>query len=104
MSRLEMTGEQRAELEWMQQQSRNVRHWKRYQAVLLRGEGTPVAVVAQTLSCTQTSVCNWTAAWRRGGVVGVQEGVPRGAARRLDAAGARRPGELVGPDSQAPGY
>ena len=44
-----MTDEQRGELEAAQRQSRSVRHWKRYQAVLLRVEGTPVAVVAQTL-------------------------------------------------------
>src|SRR5437879_11688173 len=93
--KLAMTKEQRAEVEAAQRDSRNVRHWKRYQAVLLRAEGTPVAVVAQTLGCTQTSVCNWTAAWRRGGVVGVHEGVHRGAARRLGGAGGQ-PGEGVG--------
>src|SRR5437868_577542 len=104
MRRLAMTKEQRAEVEAAQRQSRNVRHWKRYQAVLLRAEGTPVAVVAQTLGCTQTSVCNWTAAWRRGGVVGVHEGVHRGAARRLDVAGEQRVEALLGSDPQTAGY
>jgi transposase len=104
MSRLAMTEEQRAAVEAAQRQSRNVRHWKRYQAVLLRAEGTPVAVVAQTLGCTQTSVCNWTAAWRRGGVRGVHEGVHRGAARRLDAAGEQRLEALLGGDPLALGY
>jgi transposase len=104
MSRLLMTDEQRAELEAAQRQSQNVRHWKRYQAVLLRAEGTPVALVAQTLGCTQTSVSNWTAAWRQAGVAGVREGVHRGAARRLDAAGEQHLEELVRSDPQAKGY
>lgn len=47
--RLAMTKEQRAEVEQAQRQSRNVRHWKRYQALLLRAEGTPAGMVAQTL-------------------------------------------------------
>lgn len=102
--RLAMTDEQRAEVEQAQRQSRNVRHWKRYQAVLLRAAGTPVAVVAQTLGCTQTSVSNWTTAWRRGGVAGVHEGVHRGAVRRLDAAGEQRVEELMRTDPQNRGY
>jgi Homeodomain-like domain len=53
---LAMTAEQRAELETAQRQSRYVRHWKRYQAVLSRADGMPVAVVAQTLGCSRVSV------------------------------------------------
>jgi hypothetical protein len=62
MPRLEMTAEQRAEVEAAQRENRNVRHWKRYQAVLLRAGGTPLAVVAQTLGCSEASVINWTTA------------------------------------------
>ena len=36
-----------------------MRHWWRYRAVLLRAEGTPVAVVARTLGCSEASVYNW---------------------------------------------
>jgi transposase len=104
MSRLAMTSAQRAEVEAAQRQSRNVRHWKRYQAVLLRADGTPVAVVAQTLRCTPTSVSNWTRAWREGGVAGVHEGRHPGAARRFDAAGEQALLELVHSDPQAAGY
>ncbi len=50
MPRLEMTAEQRAEVEAAQRQSKNVRHWKRFQAVLLRADGTPVTVVAPARS------------------------------------------------------
>jgi transposase len=70
-----------------QRQSGNVRHWRRYQAVLLRAEGLSVRQVAQSLGCTETSVYNWSAAYRQGGVAGVHEGRHPGAARRLDAAG-----------------
>ncbi len=87
MSRLAMTAEQRAEVETAQRQSRTVRHWKRYQAVLLRADGMPLAVVAQTLGGSRVSVSQWTRAWRAAGTAGVREGVHPGAARRLDAAG-----------------
>jgi transposase len=92
------------EVEAAQRQSGNVRHWKRYQAVLLRADGLPVAVVAQTLGCSQASVTNWTSAWRAHGVAGVREGIQPGAVRRLDAAGERRLVELVQSDPQAAGY
>jgi transposase len=54
---------------------------------MVRAEGLSVAQVAQALSCTQTSIYNWTAAYRRAGVDGVAEGARPGAARRVDAAG-----------------
>lgn len=82
-----LSAAERAALAGAQRQSRNVRHWRRYQAVLLRGEGMPVKQVAQSLGCTETSVYNWTAAYRIQGVGGVHEGRHPGAARRLDAAG-----------------
>ncbi len=104
MSVLVMAAEQRAELEAAQRQSKNVRHWKRYQAVLLRAEGTPVAVVAPTLGCRRGSVSNWTTAWRKAGVAGVREGVHPGAVRRLDPAGEQRLVAVVHRDPPATGY
>ena len=86
---LAMTGEQRAELETAVHTSRNVRHWKRYQAVLLRAAGTPVAMVAQTLGGSADRVSNWTPAWQAEGLAGVSEGQHPGAARRLDGSTAR---------------
>jgi transposase len=99
-----MTAEQRAELETAQRQSQNVRPWKRYQAVLLRADGMPVAVVAQTLGCSRVSVSQWTRAWREAGVAGVREGVHPGAVRRLDALGEQRLSALLASDPQAAGY
>jgi hypothetical protein len=73
MSRVEMTAEQRVDLETAQRQSWPVRHWERYQAVLLRADGMPVAVVAQTLGCSRVSVSKWTTAWREAGVAGIRK-------------------------------
>jgi hypothetical protein len=58
MSVLAMSAEQRAERETAQRQSQNARHWKRFQAVVLRADGLPVAVVARTLGCSQAKVSN----------------------------------------------
>src|SRR5258708_29991483 len=79
------TADARAALDGAQARSRTVRHWRRFQAVLLRAERVPVATIAQTLDCTQTSVHNWVAAWRAEGGAGVAEGEHPGQARRLDA-------------------
>ena len=82
---LTVTAAERAALEAAQAGSRTARHWRRYRAVLLRAEGVPVATIAQALDCTESSVQNWTAAWRASGLAGVAEGRHRGRARCLDA-------------------
>ncbi|HET8905397.1 MAG TPA: helix-turn-helix domain-containing protein [Ktedonobacterales bacterium] len=102
---LTLTAEQRTALHTAQARSRSVRHWRRFQAVLLRADGVPVATVAQTLDCTETSVYNWVAAWRTGGLAGVAEGVHRGKTRRLDpTAEAALETLLSKGDPQAHGY
>ena len=103
--RLTLTDEERAALLAAQRASRRVRHWRRYQAVLLRAEGVPLATVAKTLGCTRASVCNWTTAWREQGAPGVAEGTHRGAERRLDGAAERTLEALLEEgDPQAHGY
>jgi transposase len=100
-----LTQEERAALEAAQQQSPKVRHWRRYQAVLLRADGRFVKDVAQALGCTETSVYNWTAAWREGGVAGIAEGKHPGQARRLTReAEAALEALLTEGDPQAHGY
>ncbi len=102
---LSVTAEERAALHAAQARSRNVRQWRRFQAVLLRADGMPVATIARTLNCTETSVYNWVVAWRGEGVTGVAEGVHPGKARRLDtAAEATLERLLVEGDPQAYGY
>ncbi len=102
--RLIVTQEERAGLEAAQAQSAKVRHWRRFQAVLLRADGVPVATVAKTLKCTETSVYNWVAAWRVAGAAGVAEGRHPGKARRLAAAEAMLATLLSEGDPQAHGY
>src|SRR5258708_2873746 len=86
---LTVTEEERRALEAAQAKSRAVRHWRRYQAVLLRADGLEVAEVARVLRCTETSVCNWTAAWRGGGGAGRAEGGHPGTAPCLGPHGGR---------------
>lgn len=102
---LTLTAEQRTALHTAQARSRNVRHWRRFQAVLLRADGVPVVTVAQTLDCTETSVYNWVAGWRAEGLAGVAEGVHPGKARRLDPAAEAALERLLSEgDPQAHGY
>lgn len=102
---LTLSEDERAALQAAQARSPKVRHWRRYQAVLLRADGVPVAAVARDLGCTPTSVSNWTAAWRTAGLAGVAEGWHPGAARRLDpAAEATLDALLREGDPQAHGY
>src|SRR5258708_13297379 len=71
---------ERAALEAAQAQRPKVRHWRRYQAVLLRAQGLFVKDVARALGCSEASVYNWTAAWRReGGARGGEGLTPRAA-------------------------
>jgi len=96
---------ERIALETAQAKSPKVRHWRRYQAVLLRAEGMLVKDVARVLGCTETSIYNWTAAWREAGAAGVAEGAHPGKARRLDpAAEAALDALLQEGDPQAHGY
>jgi transposase len=71
---LSLTASQRADLEAAAAMEPRVRRWRRYRAVLLRGEGMTVAAVAHTLECSPASVYAWTAAWRQAGVAGLREG------------------------------
>jgi transposase len=88
--RLSLTESQRADLEAAAAAERRVRRWKRYRALLLRGEGLAVAAVAHTLQCSQASVYAWTAAWRQHGVAGLREGDHGGGQVKLGA-----PGEAI---------
>jgi transposase len=96
---------ERNAVERAQARSPQVRHWRRYQAVLLRAAGVAVAEVARDLGCSEASVANWTAAWRTEGLAGVAEGQHPGATRRLDLAAEEALNALVAEgDPQAHGY
>jgi transposase len=99
-----VTDEGRAGLETALGQTRRVREWRRYRAVLLWGEGHPVATIAQTLQVHVASVYTGIAHWRAEGLVGLHEGVHPGLAPRLDAAGLAWLDGLLRQDPQASGY
>src|SRR5258708_23001807 len=97
---LTVTEEERRALEAAQAKSRAVRHWRRYQAVLLRADGLAGAEVARVLRGTETSVCNWTAAGRGGrGARGV-DGRPPGEAPRLAPMAGAEPDAPLSPDGR----
>jgi transposase len=101
---LTLTEPQRAELEAAAAAEQRVRRWKRYRAVLLRGEGMTVAAVAHTLECSMASVYAWTAAWRRQGVAGLREGDHGGGQVKLGVAAEAVLARLLGEDPQACGH
>src|SRR5260221_876231 len=103
---LTLSQDARAALEAAQAQRPQVRHWRRYQAVLLRGQGLLVKDVARALGCAEARVYHWTAAWRQGGAAGVAEGVHPGAVVRLVPQAEATPHALLseGDPPQAHGY
>jgi transposase len=99
-----LTEHQRIELVGAAATERRVRRWRRYQAVLLRAEGLSVPAVATALGCSQASVYNWTAAWRRAGVAGLREGDHGGGKVKLDGTGEAVLAARLTDDPQTHGY
>lgn len=99
-----LTDAQRADLDAAAAAEKGVRRWKRYRAVLLRGEGMTVAAVARTLRCSEASVYGWTARWRRDGVGGLREGDHGGGKAKLNTEGEALLTALLGSDPQARGH
>jgi transposase len=102
--RMTMTAGERTALAAAAAAERNVRRWRRYQAVLLLAEGQAPAAVAHTLRCSRASVYAWAAAWRREGVVGLREGDHGGGRVKLDAAGAAVLTARLGAEPQVHGH
>jgi transposase len=71
--RLALTAEGRETLAGAAARERRVRVWRRYQAVLLVGEGRHPEAVATAVGCSRASIYSWVAAWRREGLVGLRE-------------------------------
>lgn len=99
-----LTETQRMELAAAAAGERRVRRWKRYRAILLRGDGLSVPAVARTLGCSQASVYAWSAAWRAQGAAGLAEGVHRGGPVKLGAAAEQVLTELLASDPQCHGH
>lgn len=71
--RLALTAEERDTLAGAAARERRVRVWRRYQAVLLVGDGRHPEAVATAVGCRRASIDTWVAAWRREGLAGLQE-------------------------------
>jgi transposase len=99
-----LTETQRSDLEVAATAEKGVRRWKRYRAVLLRGEGMTVGVVAAALRCSEASVYGWTARWRRAGMAGLREGDHGGGKPKLGAGGQAVLAALLAEDPQARGH
>jgi len=95
---------QRSDLEAAAAAEKGVRRWKRYRAVLLRGEGLTVAAVAAALRCSQASVFAWTAKWRAAGAAGLREGDHGGGRAKLGAGGEAAVAALLEEDPQTRGH
>ena len=101
---LDLTREQRAELEDAAAHARQTRSWKRYQALLLLADGQTITQVSTALRCGQSTIYRWVALWREQGVKSLAEGPHSGRAHRLDAAAARLLQALLGSDPQTHGH
>jgi transposase len=101
---LSLTDVQRTELEAAMAAEHRVRRWKRYRALLLRGEGHTVAAVAESLGCSQASIYAWSAAWRQEGVAGLAEGDHGGGQVKLGVAAEMLLTELLASDPQTRGH
>lgn len=99
-----LTDVQRTELEAALTAEHRVRRWKRYRAILLRGEGLTVEAVARSLGCSQASIYGWSAAWRREGVAGLAEGDHGGGQVKLGRAAEAMLTALLATDPQSRGH
>jgi transposase len=99
-----LTDAQRTELETAAASEKRVRRWKRYRAIVLRGDGLSVPAVARTLGCSQASISAWSAAWRQEGVTGLAEGAHRGGPVKLGPAAEAVLTALLASDPQQHGH
>lgn len=99
-----LTDDQRRDLMEAMTATSRVRRWKRYRAIVLRGDGLSVPEVAQSLGCSQASVYAWTAAWRRAGVAGLAEGDHGGGRVKLGLIAEAILRTLLANDPQAHGH
>lgn len=70
---LTLTREARDILVTAAAQERRVRHWRRFQALLLVADGKPAEAAAAAVGCSRASVYNWLTAWQQAGIGGVTE-------------------------------
>ena len=105
MRLVELTNDDRAALDEALRTTRQVREWRRLQAVRLLADGREAPEVAQALGCSASSVYYWADDWREAGLAGLAA-TPHGGGRprRLDAAAEATLEEALTADPQAHGY
>jgi transposase len=70
---LTLTADAREQLTAGAARERRVRHWRRYQAILLVADGEAPEAAATAVGCSRASVYNWLAAWQQEGIAGLVE-------------------------------
>lgn len=99
-----LTTDEREQLTAAAARERRVRHWRRYQALLLlAGERSP-EVVAEVVGCSRASVYNWIKTWQSAGIAGLAE-APHAAPLRAHTVPLETLlGALLARDPQADGH
>lgn len=70
---LTLTADEREQLTAAAARERRVRHWRRYQSLLLLAEDRSPVAVAEAVGCSRASVYNWIKAWQEAGIAGLAE-------------------------------
>jgi transposase len=99
-----LSEEERAALAQAARETRQIRQWQRYQALLLLGEQLTPEAAAQAVGVCRSCVYAWSKAWRERGLAGLAIRQRQAWPRRLDAAGEAWLDALLRTDPQAQGY
>jgi transposase len=101
---IRLTDQQRAQLEVALTRERDVRQWRRYQAIRLLAQGQSPQTVTAALNCSVASVYKWADAWRERGLDGMRESPRPGRAHSLDARAERQLETWLADDPRTHGY
>ncbi len=80
---LTLTDGEREALEQEVARSRQVRRWRRCQAILRLSAGESAAAIARTFGVGESTVLSWDLKWRRAGLAGLRERPHPGAPRHI---------------------
>lgn len=101
---LTLTMEEREQLTAAATRERRVRHWRRYQALLLLAEDRSPGAVAEVVGCSRASVYSWIKAWQSAGIAGLAEAPHTAPSRAHTVPLETLLGALLARDPQAEGH
>lgn len=101
---LALTTNEREQLTAAAARERRVRHWRRYQALLLIAEDRSPEAVAAAVGCSRASLYNWVKAWQAEGIAGLAEAAHSTPPRAHTAPLTALLTTLLGSDPQAYGH